>query len=167
MNRYIATLLLICLLPPPMAAKERGRSVSWDDLTPMLAGRTVSVELPGNVRVKGKVIEVRSNGLQFDVAKSSNTVTYPLGQTLIPRSAVSTLIVRQRQGYKWTVVGTAIGGTIGAVVGSVAAEYANNEGAQWGGIIAALVIVPTALGFLAGYFSDRGTTTISVQPPTP
>ena len=164
MNRWIAVLLFICLLPPPMAGKDPGRPVPWSDLSPILVGRAAALTLPGDIRVKGKVIAVRPDGLQLEITKSSDRVAYPLGPKLIPRPAVSTIMVSKHGGYKWTVLGTAIGGGIGAVLGTAAAKYAVNEGADFGGIIAALVIVPTAVGFLAGYFSDRGTMTISVQP---
>ncbi len=160
----MASVLMICMLAGPGWCKAQVRSITWNELSSIAAGRIASLTLPGNLRIKGEVVEVRPEGLAMNITRSSDPQAYTLGSALVPRGAVTEISVSKRRRHTWAITGAVIGGVAGGILASAAADYANNEGAQWDGIIAALVIVPAGIGFLAGYLADLGTRTFAVQP---
>jgi hypothetical protein len=96
---------------------------------------------------KGCVVSVSGDALTIaDRAK---------GQTSIPRAHVQTFRMKKR-GVLWTAIGAAAGAALGIALGVLVNTYAHNEGDGAPGATAAVVAVPTGLGFLLGFAADRG-----------
>jgi hypothetical protein len=92
------------------------------------------------VKLRGKVIVVEADKLSFDVSESSNKQLYSKG----------------------TAIATAIGLGAGLAVAMPVNTYAHIEGDGAPLAVAAIVIVPAVLGFLAGRSADMKTVTVTV-----
>jgi hypothetical protein len=158
MTRPLLSLVLVAVLPltsVPAAAAKAPRAISWSQLASVAQRHKVDIVLPGGVELQGRISDVQSDKLLFDVLKTSDAKAFPKGVASIPRSSVRALTIRTR-GNKATIIGTAAGLAAGIGLGSFANTYAHNEGDGAPGIVALIVVIPTALGFLLGYGLDSG-----------
>jgi len=144
---------LACLAAGALAAEDREYVLKWNDLPPMVAGRKLTATLRDGTRVKGKALAVEPEGLRMRVAGSETTV---------PRAAVARLKV-SRGTWRWRVIGTAIGVGAGAPAAGFLHARLYNEGTS-SPAVALVVVVPAALGYLAGWAADRHTTLIRIAP---
>ena len=104
--RPVAAFLLIAggsLLP----AQE---SVSWDGLAHAASGKAVTLVLPDGARIRGKVLSVATDGLSFQVKDTSDSLAYPEGRRLVPRTSVSILELEGRKNpLRSVLVGLGVG----------------------------------------------------------
>ncbi len=127
----------------------------------MVQGKKIAVVLPDGAHLKGTVLAVESEKLILDVQHTSDKQHYPKGRVEIPRASVRTFSMTVDRVF-WKVTGAAIGLGIGLAIAVPVNAYAHNEGDGAPGAIAAIIAVPTALGFLAGRSADRKTVTVTV-----
>lgn len=126
-------------------------------------GKKIALVLPDGAELRGRVTSVQADALVLDVSKTSGKVAHPKGATTLPRSSVRSFTMG-RTGWKWRVIGTAIGLGGGLAMGVFVNTYSHNEGDGAPAAVAAVVALPTALGYLAGWAADRGSVTIRVLP---
>ena len=154
--------VLLCLaLPLECLAAPKELRTAWRDLAGVAAGKKISIVLPGGAHLRGNVLAVENDKLVLDVTKTSDNSTFPKGTTSLPRTSVrSFTMVRTRT--LWKVVGTVIGLGGGLAIAAPVNTYAHNEGDGAPLAVAAIIAVPTALGFLAGWKADRKTVTVTI-----
>jgi len=110
-------------------ARPKLVELSWGDLSPLIVDRRITLHLPEDVRIKGRVLSVRNDGLLMSVKKTNNKKAYPKGQSLIPRAHVSLIDLRRKRGVKYRWILTPIGVGLGAAL-YVACAIAENETGQ-------------------------------------
>jgi hypothetical protein len=148
-KRAIAFPLALLLLLPGSEPLQAGqpKTVSWREIPAFAGDRQIEIRGTAGGKWKGHVVSVSPEALTI--------VDRDKGQTAIPRAQVQTLRLKKR-GKLWTTVGTVAGAALGIGLGAFVNAYANNEGDGAPGAVAAIVAVPTALGFLLGYAADGG-----------
>ena len=154
----LTALMLFTGLPLSAATQEH---VSWRELPAYTKERTISLELPDGVKLRGKVLGVEADKLTFDVEKTSNKQLYPKGKATIARASVKSFQMN-RTGAKWKLIATTIGLGAGLAIAAPVNTYAHNEGDGAPLAIAAIILVPAVLGFLAGRSADKKTITVAV-----
>jgi hypothetical protein len=150
----------MCFTGLPLTAANQER-VSWRELPAFTKEQTISLELTDGVKLRGKILGVEADKLSFDVSKTSSKQLYPKGKASIARSSVRSFQMN-RTGSKWKVIATAIGLGAGLAVAMPVNTYAHNEGDGAPLAVAAIIIVPPVLGFLAGRSADKKTITVTV-----
>ena len=103
-------------------AQPKQVDLRWGELSPFIVDQRIRLHLPEDVRLKGKVLSVRDDGLVVDVKKTSNKEAYPKGQSLIPRAHVS-LIGLGKRGVKYRAIFTTGGIVVGAGLVIATAAY--------------------------------------------
>lgn len=154
----VTALMLFTEFPLNAANQER---VSWRELPAFTKERSISLELPDGVKLHGKVLGVEADKLSFDVSKTSDKQRYPKGRVSIARDSVRSFRMN-RTGAKWKVISTAIGLGAGLAIAIPVNAYAHNEGDGAPLAVAAIIIVPAVLGFLAGRSADKNAVTVTV-----
>jgi len=130
-------------------------SVHWRDLGPVIQGKEVMVRLTDGTRLKGTA------SLDAD----SLVVTNARGRESVPRNAIREVRVTRKTGYKWRVIATALGAGAGAALSyPILAETHNEGSSRFDGAAAALIGGLAALGFWAGWRTDRTIETITILP---
>jgi len=160
MNRILKTVgcvWLVCLQAVSAGQSDRAET-RWEDLEQVVSGRLVSTVLTDKTELYGRVLGVSSDGLRFEVRRTSDKRAYPRGEVVVPREQLSVLSYAETKG-KWRALGTAIGAGAGAAAGSLGAVRMNNEGnaAAAGAIAASAVGAGAAAGYFAGRSADRRT----------
>ncbi len=125
----------------------------WQDLEQVVSGRTVSTVLADQTELHGRVLGVSSDGMRFDVRRTSDKRAYPKGEVVVPREQLSVLSYAETKG-KWRALGTAIGAGAGAAAGALGAVRMNNEGNS--AAAATVAAAAVGAGATAGYFAGRG-----------
>ena len=166
MRLFTAVLVMVCLSQnPALAAKRESIQVEWNELEQLISGRTVALHLPDGTDVAGKVRSVRADGLEMEIKKTSNAQAHAKGRGFIPRSGVSILELKKTQG-PWRVIGTAIGAGGGFLLGGLAsvavAPERNSLQADTKAVLAVVIGVITAVGYLLGRRVDRKVTRITI-----
>lgn len=164
----IAFLLLVTLVasfPSQTAAKSSVVQLRWEELSPLVTGREIGIQLPDGARLKGDVITVRDDSLYMDVTKTSNKLSYPKGQLSIPRASVAAMDLRQIKKVRGRVIGTTVGvvgGVFAAAAVAVGLCRADTCGAAagWGAIGAGVGIA--VLGNRLGHEADMDKMTIQI-----
>lgn len=161
-KRVMALAVLSSL--PAMADGDSLRRVSWEGLEALVAGRNVSIAMPGGAIVTGKATAVESDALLMTVAKTTDRVSYPKGPLRVPRATVRRLDM-EGHGWKGRAILTPIGFFVGMVAGFGAAFNTDSKshGAQTAAFFGTWVGV-TAAGYLGGYAADRSWTPIEIVP---
>ncbi len=149
----MAAMRRLTALAMVVAAAVNAAELRWSDLGPLVTGRKVSTRLAGGRKANGKVLAVLPEGLRVETKS---------GETLWPRAEVSQLRVSKTTKH-WRVIGTAIGAGGGAPLAGVLHAYLSNEGAS-SPLVALAVIVPGAIGYLAGWAADRKNLDIRITP---
>ncbi len=130
--------------------------VSWDELSPLIAGKRVWLPLNDGTSVTGTVHSVSPTALQIEIEKSSDRKTHPKGAATIPASLVSTISMNKLPGNRGKLIGGIIGGAISVIgAGILAGERSKEGGTAGDGIIATLAVAPAAIGLTLGWWSDR------------
>jgi hypothetical protein len=153
--------LLCCALPLECAAAPKELHTTWRELANVAAGKKISIVLPEGVHLRGNVLCVENDKLVLDVTKTSDAHAFPKGSTSLPRAAVRSFTMTQSR-TRWKIIGTAIGLGGGLAIAAPVNAYAHNEGDGAPLAVAAIIAVPTALGFLAGWSADRKTVTVTI-----
>jgi hypothetical protein len=167
LNRARSLALLLAM--PLLADAETLMHVKWEGLT-VVAGKTVSIAMPGGTVITGKATGVESDALVVDVKKTSDRTAYPKGVVRVPRATLHRFEMLTK-GKVGRAVGTPVGfvvgfaGGIGAVLGiqGVLPFGDKNQGAA-----AAALIGIAAAGTVGGYFLgnsvDKHWTAIEILP---
>jgi len=87
------------LLPEAAGAAPRTVAVTWDQLEPMILGERVTIQLPNNVSIDGRVIEVKPDSLTVDILRSSNRAVQPVGSAELPRASLTTIRLHHHRRY--------------------------------------------------------------------
>jgi|SRR4051794_29346421 hypothetical protein len=151
MKSLIAILLSCCQL---LFAADI--SAHWNELAPLILGKTVVIGVPQGKRVKGRAVSVEAGSL---------TVQTGGGPQSVKRESVHEIRVSSRSGYKWRLIGTAVGAGIGTAIAIPVLSETHNEGssnydAAAVGIIAGLA----AVGYLVGWSTDKHQDVIKLLP---
>jgi hypothetical protein len=149
--------LLLALLIVPSSSQAEKLFVNWEELEPIIKGRTVSLVLPDGRVPRGEVIEVRPDSLVLGVKTRD-----PLE---IDRASVHVIMLGKR-GVKWRIVTTILGAAAGFVSGMFVSEAAFDD--RWSAEGSALSAGIAAAGAISGYYygyslDSRSTTYISVR----
>jgi hypothetical protein len=153
---------LLVLQAAPAAAKRRGIEVQWAELPAAVGARKVFIDLKDGAHLQGAVTAVEASSLSVDVTKTSNKSVHPLGRTSIPRVSISQIAVRDSHRIKGRLIGAGVGAGAGLALGLPLAAYNNNESGKLGGLVAAAIIVPIVLGYVAGWVGDRQPVSITI-----
>jgi len=140
--------------------------VKWEGLS-MVAGRTVSIAMPGGGIVTGKAVGVESDALVVRVTKTTDPKGWPKGERRVPRETLRVFEMRSK-GKTFQVLGTVVGAAAGFAGGASAwwnmtpffAKTSGNGDAAFFGILAGGAV----LGYLAGSAADARWTTVEVLP---
>lgn len=158
----MASAIALCVaLPVESAAAPKEIRARWSELAGIAVGKSIAVVLPGGAHLRGRVIDVENDKLVLDVTRTSDPATFPKGRGVLPRASVRSFTMTQSR-TRWKIIGTAIGLGAGLAIAAPVNAYAHNEGNGAPGAIAAIIAVPTALGFLGGWSADRKTVTVTV-----
>lgn len=155
MNNTQWTVAVLCLvgLQAVSASQSDRVETRWEDLEQVVSGRLVSTVLADKTELYGRVLGVSSDGMRFDVRRTSDKRAYPEGEVVVAREQLSVLNYAETKG-KWRALGTAIGAGAGAAAGALGAVRMNNEGnSAAAGTVAAAAV---GAGATAGYFAGRG-----------
>jgi hypothetical protein len=151
MKRILA-LILICA----QIAFAGAVSVHWRDLGPIIQGKEITVRLADGTRLRGIATSVDADSLTIDRASRRQSV---------PRNSVREIRVSRKAGYKWRLIGTALGAGTGAALSYPILAETHNEGSgRFDGAAAALIGGLAALGFWAGWRTDRASDKITILP---
>ena len=120
-------LLILGVSQDSALARPKQVELQWGDLSPLIIDKKVTLQLPDDVTVKGRVLAVRDDGLYIDIKKRNKKKAYPKGPTLIPRADVHLIRVKRGRGVKYRAILTPVGAVLGAAfwVGCV---WAGNVG---------------------------------------
>ena len=142
-------------------ARPKLVELSWGDLSPLIVDHRITLHLPEDVRIKGRVLSVRNDGLLMSVKKTNNKKAYPKGQSLIPRAHVSLIDLRRKRGVKYRLILTPIGLALGAYLSVISVCALDNR---------CLVGFPAllgGLGYLLGWALDAKVMHIKVAGDSP
>jgi hypothetical protein len=106
----ISTALVLAvglLIAPDHALAQNVERRPWSELV-VVVGHEIALSLPDGY-VEGEALAVTDEGLEIDVAKTSNARVYPKGQTTIPRSRVSVIRLRKSDDRAPRVASATIG----------------------------------------------------------
>ena len=132
-------------------ARPKQVELRWGDLSPLIVDQRVRLHLPEDVRIKGRVLSVRDDGLYMNIKKRSNKKAYPKGLTVIPRADVSLIELRKKRGIKYRAILTPVGVVLGAAL-YVGCAFGENER---GTLDKEICLLFTALGGGLAYFLGR------------
>ena len=150
--KRVLALILICA----QIAFAGATSVHWRDLGPIIQGKEVTLRLTDGRRIKGAATSV-------DV--DSVVITNASGRQPVPRNSIRQIRVSRKAGYKWRVIGTALGAGAGAALSyPILAETHNEGSSRFDGAAVALIGGLAALGFWAGWRSDRTSDIVTILP---
>jgi hypothetical protein len=150
--------------PEDSAGRPGALELTWSELSPVIAGRTITFIVPGGASLTGEVVTVRDDALLLEIKKTSDKVAFPGSSATIPRESITELTVERRRGSWGRNIGTTIGVLTGVVVGGyVAGTVADSAGT---GIPMFLAIASgiTVGGYYAGRELDTRRTMIRVVP---
>ena len=99
------------------SAKPKQVDLRWGDLSPMVGDKRVTLRLPEEVTVKGRVLAVRDDGLYIDIKKRNKKKAYPKGPTVIPRADVSLIELRQKRSFRYRGICTSTGAVLSLGLG--------------------------------------------------
>lgn len=151
MKRVFA-LILICV----QIAFAGATSVHWSDLGPIIRGKEITVRLTDGTRLKGTGTSVDAESL---------VITNTRGRQSAPRNSIREIRVSRKAGYKWRLIGTALGAGAGAALSYPILAETHNEGSgRFDGAAAALIGGLAALGFWAGWRTDRASDVVTILP---
>ena len=115
--RFSLLILLILGISQDSAwARPKQVDLRWGDLAPLIVDKRVTLSLPEDVTVKGRVLAVRDDGLYLDIKKRNKKKAYSKGPTVIPRADVSLIRVKRGRGVKYRAILTPVGAVLGAAV---------------------------------------------------
>jgi hypothetical protein len=144
---------LMAVLALPLEAASDVR-VTWAKLPELVTGRKITLVTKSGATLRGRVEQVTQDRLVLRGGKA--------GPTEVPRAGLTTFEMKT-SGAKWKIIGAAIGAGVG-IAGAVPVNaYAHNEGDGAPLVVAAIVAVPAALGFLMGWMADHKTVTVTVR----
>ena len=160
--------LALLLTAPLLANAAAPMHVKWEGLT-VVAGKTVSIAMPGGAVIVGKATSVESNALVVDVRKTSDRTAYPKGVVRVPRATLHRFEI-ETKGKVGRSVATPMGFVVGVGAGLGAAiaiqgGVLNNNNptgaaAAWIGIAAA----GTVAGYFVGNSVDKHWTPVEILP---
>lgn len=157
----IAAILAATILSPNASAQEQVK-VPWAELPYVLEGRVVSTVLVDGTTLRGRVRDVSSTELRFDVKKTSNRDLYPKGESHVPREQLRVFSYTEKKG-NWRAIGAAIGAAGGVAAGTIPVQIAYNEhGSARAAGYAFFGALGAGLGYLGGHIADTHTTTVVV-----
>lgn len=133
----------------------------WSELAGIASGKNIAIVLPSGAHLRGRVTDVENDKLVLDVTRTSDPASFPKGRVALPRTSVRSFTMTESR-TRWKIIGTAIGLGAGLAIAAPVNAYAHNEGDGAPAAIAAIIAVPTALGFLAGWSADRKTVTVTI-----
>ena len=172
-RKILAVLMALGMLAPEAAfaqpapsGKSKQVEITWDELAGFVVEKKISTVLPDGVRLQGEVLAVRPESLVLDVQKSSRKKLYPLGQTEVPRSSVSLVLVIRERSAAMRIVGGILGGIGGLFATSGIAVATDSVAVVLPGL---LCIIPgsAVAGYYAGKLADRYITRIAIRPAVP
>jgi hypothetical protein len=146
------------------AATSGALELRWNELAPVISGRTITVVAPGGATLTGEVMTVRDDALLLEIKKSSNRAVYPGPSASIPREAVTQLTLERRRGSWGRNMGTIIGVLTGVVVGGYVAGTTADSAGTGIPIFLAIASGITVGGYYVGRAADTQTTVIRVVP---
>ena len=162
MRTYVAAFLTAVMLVTGLPLQAAGGvQVSWQALAPLVEGKKISLVLPDSAHLRGTVVAVEKDQVILDIGKTSDPQAHPKGRATIPRTSFRSFEMTKTRTL-WKVLGTTIGLGTGLAIAVPVNAYAHNEGDGAPLAIAAIIAVPTAVGFLVGWASDKKTVTVTV-----
>ena len=132
-------------------ARPKQVELSWGDLSPLIVDKRVTLHLHEDVRVKGRMLSVRDDGLYMNIKKRSNKKAYPKGPSVIPRADVSLIELRKKPGAKYRVIFTSVGAVLALGLAVVTVAYGGGDDAPTD---AQFVLVSAAGGVLGYVIGD-------------
>ena len=113
LQRTARLTLMLAMVEGAGIAQKR---VTWSDFSSRMTERhTIRMVLPDSTAVEGRPMEMRSDGMDIRITKTSNRQAQPKGLATIARDAVSVVQVRTpRSRGKWigTLVPLGVGITV-------------------------------------------------------
>ena len=147
-------------------ARPKQVELQWGDLSPLIVDKKVTLQLPDDVTVKGRVLAVRDDGLYMNIKKRSKKKAYPKGPTLIPRADVSLIEFRRKPGIKYRAILTSGGAVVGAGLMVALISGAGEGGNVWGPI-ALFAGLGGGLGYAIGDSADTKLMRIKIVDDPP
>jgi len=164
MNHYariIALFTLYCAGQSALMAESKVLAVTWKELTPLIHGHQVTLELTDGAKVSGEVMAVREDSILLDVSAAEKAHAASGGS--IARNTISLIHLRRTRGNWGRNMGTVLGVMGGIVLGGYAAAHTSSAGAA----IPTLIGISSGAG-LGGYFAgkqlDKRVTHLKVVP---
>lgn len=149
---------VVLLFSDSLLAATVGMPLKWSELSPVITGHSVQLNLNKDVTIKGKVLEVMPDAMVVDVSSSSNSKAYAKGRREIPRTSVALISLTRMNGKKGRTIGALVGVGIGIPGGWFTGHL---QGAKGGVIGAALTV---GFCYLIGWAHDRQTIVIRILP---
>ena len=120
------TIAVSLLAAPIMMAADHQVQVTWEELSPWIAGKEISMVLPDSTHISGFALAVRPEVLRVDIRKTSDTHAHAKGETEIARDSVSLIELRQHGATSAGRLARAAGGfLIGPLVGGLVGALAS------------------------------------------
>jgi hypothetical protein len=150
MSRFLWIVLLVA--SNCFAAAKQRKELAWAELGPAIAGKKISLVLPGGVEIQGNVLGVEPESLRLDVTRTSNKKAIRKGETSIPRPAVSAIRI-SRYTKRWRLLLTP--GLPGALMLAMAGAVAGQRYAPDPRVVIPVGVGVTASSAIAGYYIGK------------
>ncbi len=154
--------MFFCLIPATALAAEL--EVRWNDLSPLVIGRSVKIVLLDGCMVSGEATGIRQDVLAMDIEKSTNLNDHPAGMTAIPRAAISLIEVKESKGVGGRVLGTIVGLVVGVVAGGETILHGRQSEGGAVGTFTGVAVGSTVGGYFLGRSADQRTRIIRIVP---
>jgi hypothetical protein len=173
MNQVLRLLLgcLCCLwLSASLVAAPQPLRLKWDQLTPIIDGQPVIVELKDGSSVKGVARSFAADEMALNVTSNSHR-TYKKGPASIPRSEIASLRLAEGSEGNHARLGMIVGGAVGigggvALIlagagpqncGFLGCGYPSRNTGMIGAGVGVMFGAPLAGYFIGRHFDHQGT----------
>lgn len=129
--------------------------VRWNELSPLVVGRDVTIVLPDGCSISGEVAAVREEALLMNITKTSDANGHPKGAASIPRSSIAEVEVKEMRSAAGRIFGTIVGLFLGMVVGGEIIAHTDVRDSPAVATFTGVTVASAVGGYYIGRSGDR------------
>ena len=132
-------------------------SAHWRDLSAMLTGKDIILDMSGGDHIRGVVLAVEGDSM---ILRTRKRARQP-----VPRTNVRDVRIARRNSCKWRIISTAIGAGAGAAIATPVLAETHNEGSSnYDGAAVGAVAGLAVIGFVLGWQTDHARDLVRILP---